>query len=159
MSVPLKNATLRQLATFHTLVRLRSISQTAEEMHLTQPAVSLQLGILEESAGTPLLTRSARGVKLTEAGELLATYADRMLALWREAGEAMAAQRGLIAGTLRIGAMSTRRPSTCTAPLPSRAACAIASTMRRALVTSSGDGLNTALAAAICVGWIAHLPS
>jgi DNA-binding transcriptional LysR family regulator len=107
MSVPLKNATLRQLATFHTLVRLRSISQTAEEMHLTQPAVSLQLGILEESAGTPLLTRSARGVKLTEAGELLATYADRMLALWREAGEAMAAQRGLIAGTLRIGAVTT----------------------------------------------------
>lgn len=107
MSVPLKNATLRQLATFHTLVRLRSISQTAEEMHLTQPAVSLQLGILEESAGTPLLTRSTRGVKLTEAGELLATYADRMLALWREASEAMAAQRGLIAGTLRVGAVTT----------------------------------------------------
>ncbi len=107
MSAPLKNATLRQLATFHTLARLRSISQTAEEMHLTQPAVSLQIGILEESAGTPLLTRSARGVKLTESGELLAAYADRMLALWREASEAMAAQRGLIAGTLRIGAVTT----------------------------------------------------
>lgn len=107
MSAPLKNATLRQLATFHTLARLRSISQTAEEMHLTQPAVSLQIGILEESAGTPLLTRSARGVKLTESGELLAVYAERMLALWREASEAMAAQRGLIAGTLRIGAVTT----------------------------------------------------
>ncbi len=107
MSAPLKNATLRQLATFHTLARLRSISQTAEEMHLTQPAVSLQIGILEESAGTPLLTRSARGVKLTEAGELLDGYAQRMLSLWREASEAMAAQRGMIAGTLRIGAVTT----------------------------------------------------
>jgi DNA-binding transcriptional LysR family regulator len=107
MSTPLKNATLRQLATFHALARLGSISQTAEEMHLTQPAVSLQLSILEDAAGTPLLRRSSRGVKLTEAGELLASYADRMLALWREAGEAMAAHRGLVAGTLRVGAVTT----------------------------------------------------
>jgi DNA-binding transcriptional LysR family regulator len=107
MSTPLKNATLRQLATFHALARLGSISQTAEEMHLTQPAVSLQISILEESAGTPLLTRSSRGVKLTAAGELLAGYADRTLALMREAGEAMAAHRGLVAGTLRIAAVTT----------------------------------------------------
>jgi LysR family transcriptional regulator, low CO2-responsive transcriptional regulator len=107
MSRPLKNATLRQLATFHTLARLGSVSRTAEEMHLTQPAVSLQLGILEESAGTPLLARGVRGVRLTEAGELLATYSERMLALWREAGEAMAAQRGQVAGTLRVGAVTT----------------------------------------------------
>ncbi len=107
MSRPLKNATLRQLATFHTLARLGSVSRTAEEMHLTQPAVSLQLGILEESAGTPLLARGVRGVRLTEAGELLATYSERILALWREAGEAMAAQRGHVAGTLRVGAVTT----------------------------------------------------
>jgi DNA-binding transcriptional LysR family regulator len=107
MSTPLKNATLRQLATFHALARLGSISQTAEEMHLTQPAVSLQISILEESAGTPLLTRSSRGVKLTAAGELLAGYAERVLALTREAGEAMAAHRGLVAGTLRIAAVTT----------------------------------------------------
>jgi LysR family transcriptional regulator, low CO2-responsive transcriptional regulator len=107
MSRPLKNATLRQLATFQTLARLGSVSRTAEEMHLTQPAVSLQLGILEESAGTPLLARGVRGVRLTEAGELLAAYAERILLLWREAGEAMAAQRGEVAGTLRVGAVTT----------------------------------------------------
>lgn len=107
MSSPLKNATLRQFATFHTLARLGSVSRTAEEMHLSQPAISLQLGILEDSAGTPLLSRSARGVKLTDAGEVLAAYAGRILALWREAGEAMAAQRGQVAGTLRIGAVTT----------------------------------------------------
>lgn len=107
MTTPLKNATLRQLATFQTLARLGSVSRTAQEMNLTQPAVSLQLGILEESAGTPLLARDGRGVRLTAAGEVLARYADRMLALWREAGEAMAAQRGVVAGTLRIGAVTT----------------------------------------------------
>ena len=106
-SRPLKNATLRQLVTFHTLARVGSISRTAEELHLTQPAVSLQLGILEESAGTPLLARGARGVRLTAAGEVLAKYAARILDLWGEAGDAMAAQSGQVAGTLRVGVVTT----------------------------------------------------
>ncbi|GAP36711.1 regulatory protein CysB [Piscinibacter sakaiensis] len=104
---PLKNATLRQLVTFHTLARLGSVSRTAEELHLTQPAVSLQLGILEESAGTPLLARGARGVRLTEAGVVLAGYASRLLQVWNEASEAMAAQCGQVAGTLRVGVVTT----------------------------------------------------
>ena len=107
MSSPLKNATFRQLATFHAVARLGSVSKAAEEIHLTQPAVSIQLGILEDSAGTPLLQRSARGVKLTEAGELLAGYAERILGLWREAGDAMAMHCGDIAGLLRVGAVTT----------------------------------------------------
>lgn len=107
MNSPLKNATFRQLATFHAVARLGSVSKAAEEIHLTQPAVSIQLGILEDSAGTPLLQRSARGVKLTEAGELLAGYAERILGLWREAGDAMAMHCGDIAGLLRVGAVTT----------------------------------------------------
>lgn len=107
MNSPLKNATFRQLATFHAVARLGSVSKAAEEIYLTQPAVSIQLGILEDSAGTPLLQRSARGVKLTEAGELLAGYAERILGLWREAGDAMAMHCGDIAGLLRVGAVTT----------------------------------------------------
>ena len=107
MNSPLRNATFRQLATFAAVARLGSVSKAAEEMHLTQPAVSIQLGILEQSAGTPLLQRSARGVKLTEAGELLAGYAERIRGLWREAGEAMAMHCGEIAGLLRVGAVTT----------------------------------------------------
>ena len=75
-------------------------------MHLTQPAVSIQIGILEESAGTPLLQRTGRGIRLTEAGELLARYAGRILNLWREAGEEMA-HSGVFSGTLRMGAVTT----------------------------------------------------
>ena len=102
-----KNATFRQLASFHTVARLGSVSSAADELHLTQPAVSIQIAALEESARTPLLQRNGRGIRLTEAGELLDGYARRILELWREAGEEMATLQGVFAGTLRIGAITT----------------------------------------------------
>lgn len=102
-----KHASFRQLATFHAVARLGSVSLAADEMHLTQPAVSIQIGTLEESAGTPLLQRTGRGIRLTEAGELLAGYAGRILDLWREAGEEMATLQGVFSGTLRVGAITT----------------------------------------------------
>ncbi len=102
-----KNATFRQLAAFHAVARVGSVTLAADEMHLTQSAVSIQIGILEESAGTPLLQRVGRGIRLTEAGELLATYAKRILDVWREAGEEMAALQGVFSGTLRVGAVTT----------------------------------------------------
>ena len=103
----MKNATLRQLKVFETVARHLSFSRAAEELHLTQPAVSIQIGILEDSAQTPLLQRKGRGIRLTEAGELLAGYAGRILELWREAGEEMATLQGVFAGTLRVGAVTT----------------------------------------------------
>jgi DNA-binding transcriptional LysR family regulator len=103
----LKNATFRQLAAFHAVARLGSVSRAAGELHLTQPAVSIQLKLLEESAGAPLLEREGRGIRLSAAGEVMADYAARILDLWREAGDEMAAQRGQFSGTLRVGAVTT----------------------------------------------------
>ncbi len=102
-----KNATFRQLATFHAVARLGSVSAAADEMHLTQPAVSLQIAALEESARAPLLQRTGRGIRLTEAGQMLDGYARRILELWREAGEEMATLQGVFSGTLRVGAITT----------------------------------------------------
>jgi DNA-binding transcriptional LysR family regulator len=102
-----RNATFRQLTAFHTFARLGSVSLAADELHLTQPAVSIQIGALEASAGTPLLQRTGRGVRLTEAGELLASYASRIVELWREAGEEMATLQGVFSGTLRVGTVTT----------------------------------------------------
>ncbi len=102
-----KNATFRQLATFHTVARLGSVSSAADELHLTQPAVSIQIAALEESARAPLLQRTGRGIRLTEAGHLLDGYARRILELWREAGEEMATLQGVFSGTLRVGAITT----------------------------------------------------
>ena len=83
----LKNATLRQLSAFHAVARLGSVSRAASELYLTQPAVSIQLKLLEEAAGTPLLLREGRGVRLTPAGDLMASYAGRILDLWRDVGD------------------------------------------------------------------------
>jgi LysR family transcriptional regulator, low CO2-responsive transcriptional regulator len=102
-----KVATLKQLAAFHTVARLGSISQAANELHLTQSAVSIQVGTIEATVGTPLLLRTGRGVRLTEAGELLLGYTERVMALWNEMGEGMDSFLDAFSGTLRIGAVAT----------------------------------------------------
>lgn len=102
-----KSGSLRQITTFSLVARLGSVSQAAEKLHLTQSAVSIQIAGLEKSIGSPLLVRTGRGVRLTEAGELLNRYADRMLALWNEASEEMESFEGAFSGTLNIGAVTT----------------------------------------------------
>ena len=84
-----KVATLKQLAAFHTVARLGSVSQAANELHLTQSAVSIQVGSIEAAVGTPLLVRTGRGVRLAEAREVLLNYADRVLTLWGEMGDSV----------------------------------------------------------------------
>jgi DNA-binding transcriptional LysR family regulator len=103
----IKSATFRQLAAFHALSRLGSVARVAAELHLTPPAVSIQLKLLEEAAGAPLLEREGRGVRLTPAGVSMAQYAGRILDLWREACDEMVTQRGVFSGTLRVGAVTT----------------------------------------------------
>jgi DNA-binding transcriptional LysR family regulator len=69
--------------------------------------VSIQIGELESSFATKLFMRTGRGVRLTEAGEMLNRYADKMLSLWAEAGDEMSTFVGEFSGTLRIGAVTT----------------------------------------------------
>ncbi len=102
-----KNASLKQLATFRTVARLGSVSLAAEELHLSQSAVSIQIGSLETAAGTPLIERTGRGVRVTEAGQMLLGYADRLLALWHQTSDEMASLLGDFTGTLRVGAVTT----------------------------------------------------
>lgn len=84
-----------------------SVSLAAEELHLSQSAVSIQIASLESSVGAPLIERTGRGVRLTEAGELLVVYADRLLNLWTEASDEMTTFLGDFSGTLRVGAVTT----------------------------------------------------
>jgi DNA-binding transcriptional LysR family regulator len=103
----LKATSFRQLKTLQTVARVGSVSGAAVELHLTQPAVSLQISQLAEAAGTPLLRRAGREVKFTAAGDIMVRYANEILSLWNEAGEEVAALRGELGGTLRIGAITT----------------------------------------------------
>lgn len=102
-----KTSSMRQLSTFHAVARLGNVSLAADELHLTQSAASLQISSLEQSVGSTLLLRTGRGVRLTEAGELLFAYAERLLVLWRETSDAMASLQGAFSGTLNVGAVTT----------------------------------------------------
>jgi DNA-binding transcriptional LysR family regulator len=102
-----KTASFRQLVTFASVARHGSVTLAADELHLSQSAVSIQIAALEESAGAPLVERTGRGVRLTEAGELLRGYVERMLALWQETNDEMALFLGAFSGSLRVGAVTT----------------------------------------------------
>lgn len=97
----------KQLQALVQVARHESVSRAAEALHVTQPAVSLHLKLLEEAAGIPLTRKNGRQIQMTAAGELLAGYAERLLALWEEAGDEIAALKGVTSGTLRIGAVMT----------------------------------------------------
>jgi DNA-binding transcriptional LysR family regulator len=102
----MKNATLRQLKVFETAARLLSFSRAAEELHLTQPAVSTQIKLLQQHAGLPLFEQLGKKVYLTPAGSELLRYSRAIIELFRQAGEAMAARQGVSGGTLNVAVIS-----------------------------------------------------
>ncbi|MBI2198286.1 MAG: LysR family transcriptional regulator [Candidatus Rokubacteria bacterium] len=95
---------LRQLEIFVKVAELGSFSRAAEALHLTQPTVSEHIRTLEDELGVRLLDRLGRGAAVTRAGELLVSYASRMLALQREARQALDSFQGKMSGGLLIGA-------------------------------------------------------
>ena len=101
------HASFRQLQSLVLVARLESVSKAAEALHVTQPAVSLQLRTLEEIAGTALTRKVGRSIQLTAAGEVMAEFSERILHLWEQAGDELAALNGVSSGTLRIGAVTT----------------------------------------------------
>src|SRR5215204_5756747 len=84
-----------------------SFSAAAESLSFTQSAVSQQIAALERETGTILVQRSARGVRLTEAGEALVRHADAVLSRLAEAEAELEAIAGLRGGRLRMAAFAT----------------------------------------------------
>ncbi|SNS11764.1 DNA-binding transcriptional regulator, LysR family [Anaerovirgula multivorans] len=72
---------LQYLKAFYVTVKLNSISKAAKELHLTQPGLSMQIQSLEKDLGVTLLTRSNKGVELTEAGTVVFDYANTILSM------------------------------------------------------------------------------
>lgn len=87
--------------------RTGSITATAHTLHYTHSAVSQQLTRLEKEAGHQLFTKVGRGLELTDAGRVLAGYAERMTALADEAEGALEETRQDITGVLRIASFQT----------------------------------------------------
>jgi DNA-binding transcriptional LysR family regulator len=105
----MRNATLRQLRVFAAAARHQSFVKAAEELHLTPPAVSMQIRDLEEQVGLPLFDRSGRQVALTVTGEYLLVYVRKVLATLKDAEDAIARFRGLETGRVSIGMVSTAK--------------------------------------------------
>jgi DNA-binding transcriptional LysR family regulator len=97
----------RHLAVFHGVAKAGSVNAAAGLLHTSQPAVSRELRTLEERLGVPLFDRLPRGMRLTEAGQVLLTYAERIFGLELEAERALRELADLEGGELAIGASNT----------------------------------------------------
>jgi DNA-binding transcriptional LysR family regulator len=101
------HASFRQLQSLVLVARHESVSKAANALHVTQPAVSLQLRTLEDITGTALTRKVGRSIQLTAAGAVMVEFSERILRLWEQAGDELAALNGVTCGTLRIGAVTT----------------------------------------------------
>ena len=105
----MKNATFRQLRVFSEVARQLSFAKAARALHLTPPAVTMQVRELEGHVGMPLFDRSGRSVTLTTAGEYMLVYTRKMLATLKDAEDTAARLLKLEVGTLTIGMVSTAK--------------------------------------------------
>lgn len=105
----MKNTTFRQLRVFTEVAKHLSFARAAEALHLTPPAVTMQIKELEGHVGLPLFDRQGRQVSLTTAGEYMLVYARKMLATLKDAEDAAARLQRLEVGTLTIGMVSTAK--------------------------------------------------
>jgi DNA-binding transcriptional LysR family regulator len=99
--------TLRQLQCFSAVAKNLSYTKAAAELHLTQPAVSMQIRQLEQQAGLPLTEQFGKKIHLTEAGEEVYRYARSILQQVDEMDDVLDQLKGFSGGRLRIAAISS----------------------------------------------------
>jgi LysR family transcriptional regulator for metE and metH len=105
----MRHVTIRQLRTFSEILRCGSYAGAAQALHLTPPAVTLQMKQLEDRAGMPLLERSGTRLEPTAAGLEVATAAQRVELAISECADAIGSLRGLKGGRVAIGVVSTAK--------------------------------------------------
>lgn len=98
---------VRRLRILQHLATYGTVAATAEALHLTAPAVSQQLTVLEREAGVPVVEKQGRTLRLTAAGELLVAHADVVLGNLAAAESDLAALRGGDHGTVRLAAFAS----------------------------------------------------
>ena len=103
----MNSTNFHQLFIFYMVARLQSFSKAGQELSISQPAVSIQVRELENSLGTTLLHRMRRELRLTETGEAVFSYTQRIFALADEMHAVVRDIQGLQAGTLTIGSSTT----------------------------------------------------
>ncbi len=97
----------RRLKIFHTVARLLNFTKAAEELHMTQPAVTFQIRQLEEQFNTRLFDRTHNKVTLTDVGKQVYSYSDRILKLYEEMTRSITDMTGDVSGSVTLGASTT----------------------------------------------------
>jgi DNA-binding transcriptional LysR family regulator len=98
---------VRDFEVFLSVAKQLSFTRAGEEVHLSQPSVSVRMRQLEGALGVKLFEQVGKKVALTEAGRLLEPYARRVVVAMEDAQHAIGEYRGLERGSLRIGASTT----------------------------------------------------
>jgi DNA-binding transcriptional LysR family regulator len=98
---------VRRMKVLREVAARGSFSAAAEALSFTQSAISQQIAALERETGTKLVERGARGIRMTEAGEVLVRHADAVLARLSSAEDELAALAGLRGGRLRLSAFQS----------------------------------------------------
>ncbi|MCU7876804.1 MAG: LysR family transcriptional regulator [Candidatus Thiodiazotropha sp. (ex Lucinoma borealis)] len=101
------HTTLRQMRVFTTVARHLNYTRAAQELHLSQPAVSMQVKQLEESVGLPLFEHAGKKIQLTEVGREMSQYVRTIFQTFEEMEEVLDAMKGLDTGHLNIAVAST----------------------------------------------------
>jgi DNA-binding transcriptional LysR family regulator len=105
----LRHLSLRQLTVFLEAARQMSFARAAESLHLTQPAISMQVRQLEDAVGLPLFERVGKKLSLTQAGELVRHHAARVLGELQDAEQGLSSLKGLRSGRATVGLVSTAK--------------------------------------------------
>jgi len=104
-----RQLTIRQIRALAAVQAAGSVTSAANRLHLTQPAVTLQLRNLRTLAGLPLLQRTGEGIRLTDAGQEVRRLAERIEAALLDCEQALEMIAGRSGGRISIGAVSTAK--------------------------------------------------
>lgn len=107
--MPRRRITFRQLQSFEAVARLGSHSRAAEALHLTQPAVSIQIRQIAEIIGLPLFEQHGRELRLTAAGEELLAAVRQLDDVWNRFEAAIEDLKGMKRGRLRVALVTTAK--------------------------------------------------
>lgn len=107
--MPIRHSTLHQLRIFEALSRHLSVTRTAQELHLTPPAVSIQIKQLADTLGQPLTEQLGKRLYLTPAGKIMAGTCRDVLDRLERASQDLAELQGLEKGVLRLAILTTTK--------------------------------------------------
>jgi len=107
--MPRRRITFRQLETFAAVARLNSFTKAADFLHLTQPAVSIQIKQTADTIGLPLFEQTGRDIALTTAGEELLKTVRSLDDVWNRFESAIDELKGMKRGKLRVALVTTAK--------------------------------------------------